>query len=73
MINIQYVDLLEVLTYNRTSKSCSNHSAVGRQSCEVEKEMADIMEYHICSEFLVTFLVFASTGLSFGYPVKKVN
>ena len=25
-----------------------NHLPVGRQSCEVKKEMATIMEYHIC-------------------------
>ena len=45
-------------------KACINHLAMGRQNCEIEKEMAAIMEYEIRSEFLVTFLSFASTSLS---------
>ena len=38
-------------------KTCSNDLAVGRQSCEVEKEMAAIIEYHMWSKGLVTFLL----------------
>ena len=38
VLNIQYLNLLQVFSCNRACQNCSSHLAVGRQNCEVKKE-----------------------------------